>query len=104
MKTLDYLGLARTQRLLNADTFSSSITVNLVTNFTDELLKQLLIGMCLADDIYPDVWTVPYKQYHFLLKDRQSDLYKKDAAVTFILFDLNPYLESEFTSHLFCIS
>lgn len=96
MKTLDYLGLARTHSSLDVNDFSSSIAVNIVTNFTDEFLKQLFVGMCLADDIYPIVWTAPYKQYHFLLKDTQGDLYKKDAAITFMLFDLNPYLESEF--------
>src|SRR3989344_9325018 len=100
MKTLDYLGLARTLPSRSADDFSSSISVNILTNFTDNVLQQLLVGMCLADNIYPEVWAVPYKQYHFLLKDKKSDLYKKekDAAITFIFFDLNPYLESEFVS------
>lgn len=96
MNTLGYLQLAAGPK--KSHDYSATANVALVTNFTDELFKKLLVGMCLAEDIDPSIYTAPYKQYHFLLKDQQSDLYRNDADSTFVMFDLNPYLESEFAS------
>ena len=98
METLDYLRLEREHQRERADGFSATITINILTNFTDDMVRRLLVGMCLSEDIYPDTWVAPYKQYHFLLQAKESPLYKRDADITFVLFDLNPYLESEFTS------
>lgn len=98
METLNYVELARTQHTRKPSDFPTSVSATIVTNFTDDVLKKILAGMCLAEGIYPSITALPYKQYHFALKNSASDLYTKESDITFILFDLNPYLESEFAS------
>lgn len=82
----------------NKDTFETKLTCEIVTNFTDDLLKKILTGMCLSDGIYPDIFAVPFGQYHLQLQDPASDLRTRAADLTFIFFDASPYVASEFTS------
>jgi FkbH-like protein len=93
--------LSFVQRAHARDTLPANaprIRIALVTNFTDDLLAKLLGGMCVAEGIMPDIYTVPFKQYLFELKDPHSGLAQHAADVTFVFFDANPYQISEFHS------
>lgn len=98
MELLDYLKLANANKGAPNDGGKKKIKINLITNFTDEILQKILKGFLLSQGIYPEIFAVPYKQYYLHLKNRQSALYQNPADVTFILFDANPYLKSSFTS------
>lgn len=77
--------------------------IAIVSNFTDDLLKKILIGLCAIEGFNFDVYAVPFKQYFFELKNKQSKLYTFKADITFIFFDVNTYRNSEFIkdpSHL----
>lgn len=74
----------------------ADIRIAIITNFTDDILKKVLIGMCVTEGIRPEVYATPFKQYAFVLKDAESPLSKFNADITFVLFDFNPYEPSEF--------
>jgi len=76
---------------------SRSFSINLITNFTDDVLEKVLGGMCLMEGIYPKIARAPYKQYHLVLKDTSDALYKSKPDISFIFFDINPYQHGEFT-------
>lgn len=95
MNTLDYITLANTTPELEGG--KKKFAVNLVTNFTDDVLQKLLRGVLLANGIHPDISAVPYKQYHLHLKNKESALYQKPADATLLFFDVNPYRQSSFT-------
>src|SRR5260370_17621984 len=78
---------------------NADIRLAIVTNFTDDLLGKLIVGMCAAERIDPSVYQVPFKQYLFELKDPKSALARHNADITFIFFDANPYAHSEFVAH-----
>ncbi len=96
MDILKYLKLANSPT--SSENSLPQFRISVVTNFTDDLLKKLLKGMCLAENIQPNIYGVPYGQYQFELKDPNSGLYAHQADVTFIFFDANPYLQAEFTA------
>jgi FkbH-like protein len=97
MDTADYLSLANSYKDTDRQHYSRSIKINLVTNFTDQVLERFLTGLCLENGIYPEILTVPYKQYDFYLADRNSGLYIRKADITYIFFDANIYNRSPFT-------
>lgn len=96
MAPLNYLKMANTHKSRDPASFDYILEVNLITNFTDEVLKKLLIGVALERNIFLNIRSVPYKQYHLYLKDKESTLWRNPADITFILFDINPYIESAF--------
>lgn len=98
MDILEYLKLANKSLPAISDGLSTRFKISVVTNFTDDLLKKLLKGMCLAENISPEIYGVPYGQYQFELKNPNSALYAHAADITFIFFDANPYLHTEFTA------
>ena len=73
--------------MLDRASFEQSIKINVITNFTDQILERLLIGLCLENKIYPDIFVVPYMQYDFFLANQASELYSRSADITFIFFD-----------------
>ena len=97
MKFLDYLKLANKQ---NDSSGGLALKINLVTNFTDAVLVKILRGVLLSEGIAPEIHVVPYKQYHLHLKDQSSQLYKSQADITFIFFDINSYRRSAFTESM----
>lgn len=97
MDTLAYIQRAATYPNLKPEDFAQAASLALITNFTDDLLQKFLVGLSLENDIYPVLCAEPYKQYHFDLANPASPLYASPADVTFVVFDVNPYIESEFT-------
>jgi len=96
MEFLDYIKSAAQYPAAKHGDFSSVEKIALVTNFTDDILQKLLIGICLQNDIYPDIYKTPYKQYNFELKNKQGELYASKPDITFVFFDTNPFKRSEF--------
>lgn len=78
---------------------SSRFSINLITNFTDDVLEKVLGGMCIVEGMFPNpkIVRAPYKQYHLVLKDKSDALYKSKPNISFIFFDINPYQHGEFT-------
>ena len=97
MQTLRYLELANKYEQQKSNDFPAKISINLVTNFTDVTLRKILVGVCLESNIYPQIYSVPYKQYHFFLNDKNNELYSNKADITFIFFDTNHYITSAFS-------
>lgn len=97
METLRYLELANKYAGLKPDDFPAKVSINLITNFTDATLQKILLGICLDSNIYPQLYSVPYKQYHFFLNDKNSELHLRRADITFIFFDINYYITSAFS-------
>lgn len=98
MSFLDYIAYASRYRDNRPDDFVDRIRINVITNFTDDILEHALIGVNLANGVYPIVRKTPYKQYHLELKNPQSELHAQEADITFIFFDINPFKNSEFRS------
>ena len=98
MDPIFYLKRAAGYRALDAKDFEGEVKINLITNFTDDVLRKLLIGVSVYHRIYPVLYATPYRQYHFDLKNPASELYGTDPDITFIFFDVNPFKESEFRS------
>lgn len=98
MNILDYIRLATAHESGAQTSDFPVMKLALVSNFTDDLIKKTLIGMCLSEGVHPDIYQVSYKQYLFELKDPISSLRTHDARITFIFFDVNPYAENEFTA------
>lgn len=84
METLDYLKLAN-----QADLKGEPFVINMMTNFTDGILQQMLKGVLVEEGVSAEIEGVPYGQYHLHLKDRKSLLYARRADMTFVLFDTN---------------
>ena len=95
MDTLSYIRLAQTRQQLKRADFDREITLQIITNFTDDIPAKILSGMCLSNGIYPTIFSAPYKQYHQKLKGFDNGP-KVKADVTFICFDVNAYVHSEF--------
>lgn len=95
METLDYLKKAADQFKSLPDDFPARMCISIVTDFTDDILKNIFSGALLSEDIYPTVYKVPYRQYHFELKDPSSGLYAANSEVTFMCFSMNPFKDSE---------
>ena len=72
-------------------------SINMITNFTDDVLEKVLGGICLLENIHPMITRAPYKQYHLVLKDASDALYASKPDISFIFFDINPYQHGEFT-------
>jgi FkbH-like protein len=98
MDSLEYLRLASHYPELHVGDFPAGAKVSMITNFTDDVLKKMFIGANLHDNIYPDIYAAPYRQYHFQLKDPSSELYARNSDVTFIFFDINPFKNSDLRS------
>ena len=92
---LKYLKHAANYERLKLADFRRKLSVNLITNFTDDAFQKILAGVCIDEGIYPLISKVPYKQYHLVLKNLHS---QRNCDVTFIFFDINQYLFSEFHS------
>ncbi len=90
--------LKRAHAIAQADPagFPARVSINLITNFTDEIFRKLLTGICLSQSIFPEIYAVPYQQYVLELKDPASGLARHAADITFIFFDVNPYVSSTF--------
>ncbi len=95
MEAIEYIKLANNLKNFETRPYKK-VVIRLVTNFTDEILAKLLTGKVLSQAQYPEVLKTPYKQYHFLFKDRSSQLYSQSADITFIFFDVNIYNLTEF--------
>lgn len=72
------------------------IRIALITNFTDDQLKKILTGICVTEGVAIKIYTTPFQQYAFELKDKDSALWRFDADATFIFFDVNEYQTSAF--------
>ncbi len=96
MQLLDYLRLAQDFETSPTDQ-SRAIRISIVSNFTDDLLKKAITGLCISEGIRPEIHQVPFKQYLFELKHSTSKLAQYEADITFVFFDVNPYLVSEFS-------
>lgn len=95
MEFLDYIRLY--QHRDTRDTSSlSPISIQIITNFTDDILAKVLGGRCLSEGYVPTILQAPYKQYHLVLKDSTSPLYASTPDISFVFFDINPYLHNEF--------
>lgn len=97
MGTLRYLELANKYGQLKSNDFPAKVSINLITNFTDATLQKILLGICLDSNVYPQLYSVPYKQYHFFLNDKNSELHLRRADITFVFFDINYYITSAFS-------
>jgi FkbH-like protein len=98
MNSLDYLKRAsRFAELAPAD-FGRTVKINLITNFTDDILKNVFAGVNLCNAVYPVIHKTPYRQYHLELKNDASALFTTEPDLTFIFFDINPFEESAFKS------
>lgn len=95
MDSLDYFKLAGQLPSLKPGDFKQQVKISLVTNFTDDILAKLLAGSLLAEDLYPQIYKAPYKQYAFSFKDKTSALNTAKPNLTFIFFDISQYLPSE---------
>ena len=98
MDFLDYIGHASRYKESNRNDFADEIKIRLVTNFTDDILKNVLTGIALANKVYPVIDQAPYRQYHLALKDPKSALWQGDPNITFLFFNMNPFGSSEFRS------
>jgi len=78
----------------------TALSINLITNFTDEVFEKVLGGICLSEGVYPNIVKAPYKQYHLVLKDTTERIYAAKPDISFIFFDINPYQHGEFTDSL----
>ncbi len=95
MQPLDYIALYM-HRPARKGAGMRSISVNLITNFTDDILERVLGGMCIAEGIYPRITRAPYKQYAIAFKDKRSIINRTKADISYIFFDASPYQQSEF--------
>jgi len=98
MNFLSYIKKAAEYPNLERTDFPASISIAIATNFTDDILKNIVTGAVLAEGIYPVITKVPYQQYHFALKNPASGLYGADADVSFFFMNAGPFKESAFTS------
>jgi FkbH-like protein len=96
MNPLHYLNVANQSEHAQTGTVSK-IRIHLITNFTDGILKKIFLGYCLDQGVTPEIICTAYRQYSFALKDSTNPIYDL-ATVSFILFDVNAYRESEFYS------
>src|SRR5258708_895317 len=96
MEFLDYIKESSRYATLDPNNFVTSAKINLITNFTDDILKNLLTGVTLANGIYPIIYQTPYKQYHFELKNPEAKLHTTEPDVTFVFFNAEPFNDSEF--------
>lgn len=96
MEFLDYIKLANTYARKDPSAFPRTANIAMITNFTDEVLQKILTGIMLHENIYPNIHRVAYKQYHLHLKNKNSLLYQQKTDITFIFFDINPYVKSAF--------
>ena len=76
------------------------ISISIITNFTDDVITKTLTGLCLESGLAPSVYTVPYMQYHFELKNPKAPFLQHSPDVIYIIFDCNPYKDCEFISQL----
>ncbi|MDO8521040.1 MAG: HAD-IIIC family phosphatase [bacterium] len=97
MQVIDYLKLANAVGANGPTEGKKPFAINLVTNFTDDILQKLLQGILVEGGIHHEIFAVPYKQYHLHLKDREGRLYQKRVDATFLFFDANLYRRSAFT-------
>ncbi|HUC01319.1 MAG TPA: HAD-IIIC family phosphatase [Candidatus Paceibacterota bacterium] len=95
MKPLEYIRASR-EGAVNLQEVVSGPKINIVTNFTDDILKDMFLGVNFLNGVRPFIYKTPYRQYLFALKDKGSPLYTHKADITFIFFDINPFKDSEF--------
>ena len=93
MEFLEYIKLANSTKAKD----DTPVKLSVVTNFTDAMLVKTFTGVLLSEGVTPEIFAVPYKQYHLHLKDRTGPLYEAQADLTFIFFDINSYRRSAFT-------
>ncbi len=95
---MDFLSYIRSYSKLHESSHTkvSPFPINIVTNFTDDVLEKVLGGMCLLEGIHPRIVRAPYKQYHLVLKDTMDAFYKAEPRISFVFFDINPYQHGEF--------
>jgi FkbH-like protein len=96
MEFLEILKRASGITAVDPETMDRRLRITLVTNITDDLFKKLLTGLCLAENVYPEIQTVPYKQYLLALKQPDSDLRSNPGDVVIFFFDATPYRDTEF--------
>ena len=98
MDTLSLIALANAHYAGTAKTGTERATLRLVTNFTDMLLGKCLVGLSISQGISPTLEDTPYRQYHFELADQQSALMRSNADITYFIFDISPYAQTEFVA------
>ena len=97
MQPLSYIS-AYTHRPKSAGSRLHPVSINLITNFTDDVLERILGGMCLNEGLYPVITKAPYKQYGIALNDRTSPIYRSKPDISFVIFDASAHHQSEFLS------
>jgi FkbH-like protein len=100
MNFLDYIAYVPRLKDAPKDEAAPRAKINLVTNFTDDILKNVLAGVCLHHGVRPDILSMPYKQYHVQFKNPASELYAHAPDVSFLFFAATPFKESEFRSRV----
>lgn len=94
---LEALKYAREYEMGKVSALDKEIKIAIISNFTDDVLKKAMTGLCVSSSIEPRVYAVPFKQYFFELKNTSSGLFNHEPDVIYIFFDINAYRESEFT-------
>jgi FkbH-like protein len=97
MNALDYIALYR-EATNGTKSDLRPLSVNLITNFTDDILTKILGGVCVEAGFNPAFTRAPYKQYHLVLSDAGHSFQKAQADISFFFFDVTAHLYSEFYS------
>jgi len=97
MKALDYIALYR-EATNGTRKGLRPLAVNLITNFTDDILAKILGGVCVEAGFHPVITRAPYKQYHLVLSDAGHPVQTAKPDISFFFFDITAHLHSEFHS------
>jgi FkbH-like protein len=95
MKSLAYMSRYAARDTLDSQTMRK-VRLHLITNFTDDVLERVVGGMCLEEQVYPEITRSPYKQYIQTLLKKELDTKAKRPDITFVFFDASTYRHSEF--------
>lgn len=98
MEFLDYIQVAN-KATLGTEQQGVSFSVALLTNFTDSALQKVLKGVSTHQGIHSEFYQVPYKQYSFELKNKNSGLWNKAYSLVFCWLDANNFTSNEFVEH-----
>jgi FkbH-like protein len=97
MKALDYIALYR-EATNGTKKELRPLAVNLITNFTDDILARIFGGVSVEAGFLPSLTRAPYKQYHIVLADPAEWIGNRAPDISFFFFDITAHLHSEFHS------
>ncbi len=97
MNALDYIALYR-EATSGTRHGLRPLAVNLVTNFTDDLLAKIVGGVGVEAGFHLSLTRAPYRQYHIALADPAQRAQHASADISFFFFDITSHLHSEFHS------